>query len=222
MIGGDVTDNYDYSESAWQSHWGYLVDGTYSSNEAAVVIGEFGTTYTGSMINWLDDLVTYLISIDSRNGFYWCLNPNSEDTGGLLQSDWTTEQTAKLAALDLLQPTPSTITYSAGTVCFNFNNDAAYTYDEDGTKSEYSTNDIIQIVAVGVIILAAICIGVGVVYYLRKRNMKRMKIQIKNLEADEEPDTPKPEEPQTSQTPQTPQTPDGDTAVTEQANILNA
>ena len=36
-------------------------------------------------------LVDYLIDIDQRNTFFWCLNPNSGDTGGLLQSDWTTE-----------------------------------------------------------------------------------------------------------------------------------
>ena len=122
VYGGDVTRNYDYSETAWNAHWGYLVDGTHPSNEAASLIGEFGTKYHGTMVNWLDDLIDYLIQIDQRNTFYWCLNPNSGDTGGLLQNDWTTEESAKLAALERLQPNPSKIEYNAGSgqVCVSF------------------------------------------------------------------------------------------------------
>lgn len=97
MYGRDVTNNAAYSEAGWQSHWGYLQDGTTLSNGiqnvAGQMIGEFGTTYTGDMVNWLDDLVDYLISIDQRNSFFWCLNPNSGDTGGLLQNDWKTPET---------------------------------------------------------------------------------------------------------------------------------
>ena len=48
------------------------------------------------MVNWLNDLVDYLISIDQRNTYFWCLNPNSGDTGGLLQNDWTTPETYAL------------------------------------------------------------------------------------------------------------------------------
>jgi endoglucanase len=120
VYGGDVTGNWVISPSAWQEHWGYLGDGSYPSNQAASVIGEFGTKATGSMATWLSTLVNYLISIDQRNTFFWCLNPNSGDTGGLLQSDWTTPETAKLAQLSRLQPTPSTVSYdsSTGQVCF--------------------------------------------------------------------------------------------------------
>eukprot|EP01084_Bolivina_argentea_P232315 391575_1 len=96
VYGGDVSGNYAYSESAWKSHWGYLVDGTYTNNKAASVIGEFGTKYMGSMQNWLQDLITYLIKVDQRNTFYWCLNPNSGDTGGLLTDNWATEEIGKL------------------------------------------------------------------------------------------------------------------------------
>eukprot|EP01083_Nonionella_stella_P158890 517664_1 len=92
VYGADVTGN-PYSDAGWTSHWGYLVDGTHATNKAASVIGEFGTRYTGGMVNWLDDLITYLISIDQRNTFYWCLNPNS----------WSNQETLRL------QPNPSTV-----------------------------------------------------------------------------------------------------------------
>ena len=71
VYGGDVTGNWNYNNDAWENHWGYLAD--YSGNGAALVVGEFGTKYTGSMVNWLNSLVDYLISIDQRNTFYWCL-----------------------------------------------------------------------------------------------------------------------------------------------------
>jgi endoglucanase len=30
------------------------------------------------------------------DNFYWCLNPNSSDTGGLLMDDWVTTNEDKL------------------------------------------------------------------------------------------------------------------------------
>jgi len=126
VYGSDVTQNADYSEEAWEAHWGYLVDGSHATNEAASVIGEFGTKYdTTNGRHWLDDLITYLLKIEQRNTFYWCMNPNSGDTGGLLQSDWTTDETEKLAQLERLQPNPSKFEYDAvnGQVCVRFEGD---------------------------------------------------------------------------------------------------
>lgn len=93
VYGADVTGNA-YSTAAWQSHWGYLVDGTHATNEAASVIGEleYGTPYNTAMQSWLDDLFDNLDAIDQRNSFFWCLNRNSGDTGGLLQDDWTSQR----------------------------------------------------------------------------------------------------------------------------------
>ena len=112
---GDVTGNWVYSDTSFSAHWGYLAE-NHATNEAALVIGEFGTR---NELTWLGDLADYLISIDQRNHFFWCLNPNSGDTGGLLQSDWTTEETAKLTVLDRIQPNPSTITSTNTRVCIS-------------------------------------------------------------------------------------------------------
>eukprot|EP00486_Rosalina_sp_Unknown_P013209 CAMPEP_0201592888 /NCGR_PEP_ID=MMETSP0190_2-20130828/190651_1 /ASSEMBLY_ACC=CAM_ASM_000263 /TAXON_ID=37353 /ORGANISM="Rosalina sp." /LENGTH=1291 /DNA_ID=CAMNT_0048051849 /DNA_START=105 /DNA_END=3980 /DNA_ORIENTATION=+ len=138
VYGADVTGN-SYSEAGWYAHWGYLHDGQTTSNQAAQAIGEFGTRYTGGMVNWLDDLVDYLIQIDQRNTFFWCLNPNSGDTGGLLKDDWTTPETGKLGQLDKLQPDPSTITYDStnGRVCVAFEGGVIST---SSTTSTTTTN----------------------------------------------------------------------------------
>lgn len=39
-----------------------------------------------------------------------CLNPNSGDTGGILDDDWTTPKADKLGILHDIQPQPSRIT----------------------------------------------------------------------------------------------------------------
>jgi len=129
VYGADVTGN-PYSTAGWESHWGYLVDGTHATNEAASLIGEFGTRYsTAATQSWLDDLVDYLIAIDQRNTFFWCLNPNSGDTGGLLMDDWTTPETGKLTQLAKLQPSPSVLQYNANAaqVCVSFEGSAVGT-----------------------------------------------------------------------------------------------
>jgi endoglucanase len=94
---------YDFPQnlaSLWYSHWGYLK----LTGVAPVLIGEFGGRSVGDDREglWQRSLVTYL----QLNGFdytYWCWNPNSGDTGGVLQDDWTTVDQAKLSILRAYQ-----------------------------------------------------------------------------------------------------------------------
>lgn len=79
----------------WDEHFGFLFEG-----DAPVVVGEFGGRYEGQDKIWQDAFVGYLVERGASSFFYWCLNPNSGDTGGLLQSDWQTPEQDKL---DLLQ-----------------------------------------------------------------------------------------------------------------------
>jgi len=81
----------------WDQMWGYLVD----SNTAPVWIGEFGTKLqTDADKKWLAALASY-IQEKKLSFAYWCWNPNSGDTGGILQDDWTTVNQNKQ---DVLQP----------------------------------------------------------------------------------------------------------------------
>jgi len=96
--------------SVWRANWGYI----YEENIAPVLIGEFGTKFvTDSDKVWLDMLTNYMdgdFNLNGSNGglpagnkglsfTFWCLNPNSGDTGGILNDDWTTVNAAKLAAI---------------------------------------------------------------------------------------------------------------------------
>jgi aryl-phospho-beta-D-glucosidase BglC (GH1 family) len=79
----------------WDMNWGYLV----KQNIAPILIGEFGTKYqTQSDQQWLATLVGYIVQ-NSMSFTYWCWNPDSGDTGGILQDDWMSIHTDKQAAV---------------------------------------------------------------------------------------------------------------------------
>ncbi len=72
--------------------------------------GEFGTTLADPRDQtWLRTLLAYLGKGAGGIDFtFWSWNPNSGDTGGILNDDWTTVNTTKQAYLDpYLIPTAS-------------------------------------------------------------------------------------------------------------------
>ncbi|MET9613842.1 cellulase family glycosylhydrolase [Kitasatospora indigofera] len=85
----------------WDKNWGYL----FNQNIAPVWVGEFGTTLQSTVDQkWLKALVQYLrptaqYGADSMSWTFWSWNPNSGDTGGILNDDWTTVNTTKDAYL---------------------------------------------------------------------------------------------------------------------------
>ena len=52
------------------------------------------------------------IAQNGFDSFYWCLNPDSGDTGGLLEKNWKTPVSRKLKILEIAHPAPSLIVYS--------------------------------------------------------------------------------------------------------------
>ena len=85
----------------WDTHWGYL-----SKNKIApVLLGEFGSRLqTTSDQQWLAALVKYLgKGASGINWTFWCWNPDSSDTGGILNDDWTTVNQTKQDALTSIE-----------------------------------------------------------------------------------------------------------------------
>jgi len=82
----------------WDRNWGYL----FKNNVAPVLLGEFGTTLADPRDRtWLSTLMAYLgTGSDAISFTFWSWNPNSGDTGGILNDDWTTVNTAKQAYLN--------------------------------------------------------------------------------------------------------------------------
>jgi endoglucanase len=80
--------------AVWDESWGYLV----AEDIAPVWIGELGTKYeTAGDKAWLATLASYVVRTDMSFAF-WCLDPDSS-TGGILQGDWQTTESAKQAVV---------------------------------------------------------------------------------------------------------------------------
>jgi endoglucanase len=85
--------------AVWDKYWGYLV----KENIAPVLIGEFGTRLeTEKDKQWLAQFQGY-VRQNKISWTYWSLNPNSGDTGGLLQDDWVTIHPMKQSILRQMQ-----------------------------------------------------------------------------------------------------------------------
>ena len=89
----------------WDKYWGYL----YKQNIAPIMMGEFGTTLQDPKDKvWLENLMAYTgTGVNGMSFTYWSWNPNSGDTGGIANDDWTTVNQAKQAILQpyLIPPT---------------------------------------------------------------------------------------------------------------------
>jgi len=81
----------------WQRDFGQFSDKGYT-----VVIGEFGGKLGRGEVRdvaWQNAFVDWLIAKHLDNTFYWCLNPESADTGGILEDDWMTVREDKMDLL---------------------------------------------------------------------------------------------------------------------------
>ena len=84
----------------WQEHWAYLqLQGT-----APVLLGEFGGRSMGRDVGgvWQRSLIAFL-KAHNISYTYWSWNPDSGDTGGILQDDWKTVNQAKIQVLNAYQ-----------------------------------------------------------------------------------------------------------------------
>ena len=68
---------------------------------ATLMIGEWGGRYVGADKEWQDQLKSIVMQHRLSN-FYWALNPNSGDTGGILLDDWSSPHEAKQQMLSEL------------------------------------------------------------------------------------------------------------------------
>ncbi|MEU0274697.1 cellulase family glycosylhydrolase, partial [Streptomyces sp. NPDC006307] len=79
----------------WDPNWLYL----HKENKAPLLIGEWGGFLDGGPNQkWMTALRDLIVEHRIHQTF-WCLNPNSGDTGGLLLGDWKTWDEEKYALL---------------------------------------------------------------------------------------------------------------------------
>jgi endoglucanase len=105
VYGPDVIGDWDtdtnHLRSTWDREFGFLAD-----QGKAVITGEFGGKNQGPDHDWHEKTVDYFIE-KNISGFYWCLNPDSGDTNGVLDASWTNPDEGKLELLRRLQPYPT-------------------------------------------------------------------------------------------------------------------
>jgi len=96
---------YD-DDNLFHTWFGFIQD-EQNNIQGGIVIGEVGGFYILDDYEWHEKLLRYLQSNNITNAFYWCLNPDSIDTQGVLQQDWKTPNQGKLDFHHALQPNPT-------------------------------------------------------------------------------------------------------------------
>jgi len=91
----------------WNTWFGFL--NQYYDN--LLCIGEIGGFNGGLDFQWHQNILDYLIKNSIHNFYYWCLNPDSGDTGGVLGPDWTTIDQSKIDFCYNLQPNPTFVAF---------------------------------------------------------------------------------------------------------------
>jgi len=82
----------------WEPNWLYIA----MQDLAPVLVGEWGGRMDGGdNEEWMGALAETIAQYDLNHTF-WCVNPNSGDTGGILLDDWRSVDTAKY---NLIEPT---------------------------------------------------------------------------------------------------------------------
>ena len=123
-------------DEVWNANFGYL----FQNQTAPMFIGEFGSKLGSTSDQlWLDKFTDYMdgdLNLDGTKDLasnqkgmswtYWSLNPNSGDTGGILNDDWTTVNTTKMGYIQAsLAPMLGTATGNSQTMNFQVKLSAA-------------------------------------------------------------------------------------------------
>ena len=79
----------------WEENFNYL----HTQNISPMYAGEFGIRDQGGVDEvWFDEYLAFMVE-KGYSWSYWCWNPNSGDTGGILTNDWTSINEWKMAKL---------------------------------------------------------------------------------------------------------------------------
>jgi endoglucanase len=92
----------------WDAQWGFIR----GAGGPAVCPGEWGGRFSAGSAEraWALAFAAYQKARGATDTFFWCLNPNSGDTGGLLADDWGAVgpgEAWKLALLAWVNPNPT-------------------------------------------------------------------------------------------------------------------
>lgn len=100
-------------QTIWDNHFGFLE----KTKQGCILIGEWGGQMKTENKDdvWQNAVGEYFIR-NNIDAFYWCINPNSDDTKGLLDDDWKTPITKKLELLKKVHPNPTKFKFISPTI----------------------------------------------------------------------------------------------------------
>ena len=91
------------------------------SKGMAVVVTEWGGKAQGDDAVWHQRFAEYLVRQCLSDTFYWALNPNSGETGGLFLDDWlTVREYGRLALIVLFRPARALTSGTSWPSCARF------------------------------------------------------------------------------------------------------
>lgn len=93
----------------WNEHFGFIK----KNRIGCLVVGEHGGRLNKGSLDeiWGNEFGKWLIANDV-DSFYWCVNPNGGDSGGLLEDDWKTPVQRKLDLLARVHPNPAKFAFN--------------------------------------------------------------------------------------------------------------
>jgi len=79
----------------WRDNWYYIVE----NGVTPLLIGEWGGPLSGDTQIWMEAIAEFMDEMNIHQTF-WCFNPNSGDTGGIVGNDWATIDQAKYNTIE--------------------------------------------------------------------------------------------------------------------------
>ena len=79
----------------WRDNWYYIVE----NGIAPLLIGEWGGPLSGDTQIWMEAISEFMDEMNLHQTF-WCFNPNSGDTGGIVTHDWVTLEQEKYNTIE--------------------------------------------------------------------------------------------------------------------------
>ena len=165
----------DNMPAVWNDHFAFAQE----ELGVSIVIGEIGGDYSGDDRRWQDWAIPY-VKERGFGIFYFALNPDSEDTGGLVPKDWSVPEEGSPEAdkLKALSELPSTHVFSICSAC------RPSSEQNSAQASKPAGKPLIG--AVDAVLLAAVLLVVGAAGLMRLRKGRRRAATVPTSDGTEE------------------------------------
>lgn len=154
-------------ENRWDEFFNFIV----TDNTAPLIVGEFGIkeNVPGSIADrWMTTFTNY-IATNNLSYTYWCMNPNSGDTGGILADNWSSINNFKMDYL-----INAGILYPISPNCVNSLSTETFTTENSLTISPNPTSDILNIKSkIGIEAISVLDINGRIIHTQKINNLNK-------------------------------------------------